>query len=68
MIREGFGKILAIAQIASSRLGRHLGTRPETHLHIHTSLIRLGLGLKAPLTHLIVLPKRVPGLSGMNLI
>ena len=42
-----FGKLLAIAPIARPPLRRHLGTRPETHIHIHTSLIRLGLELKA---------------------
>lgn len=53
----GFGKIFAIAPIARPPSRRCLGTRPETHIHIHTPLIhpdkagiiRLGLELKAPL-------------------
>jgi hypothetical protein len=67
VIREGFGKILAIAPIARPLSGRRLGTRPETHIHIHTPLIhldkagiiRLGLELKAPLE----LPSRATGPS-----
>ena len=65
VIREGFGKLFAIAPIARPPSKRCLGTRPETHIHIHTRLIRLnkagiirlGLELKAPGTHLVALPE-----------
>jgi len=54
-----------------------LGTRPETHLLIHTPLIhldkagivRLGLKLGAPFrTHLVMLPGRVPSLRPVLLL
>ncbi len=54
-----------------------LGTRPETHIRIHTPLIdldkagivRLGLELgRAPGTHLVLLPGRRPGLRPVLLL